>query len=63
MRVKVDSVGRFLSGSIIPIYQAEDGIVRVDTAKRAIRKIRELVAQDFPEAIYSVSENGEIFNK
>ncbi|MGD0582777.1 MAG: CapA family protein [Bacteroidales bacterium] len=63
MRVKVDKAGRFISGRIIPIYQGEDGIVRIDPEKRAIRKIRELVALDFPDAGYSVSDNGEIYYK
>jgi poly-gamma-glutamate capsule biosynthesis protein CapA/YwtB (metallophosphatase superfamily) len=62
MRVKVDKEGKFLSGRIVPIYQGEDGIVRVDPEKRAIKKIRELVALDFPDANYSVTENGEIYN-
>jgi poly-gamma-glutamate capsule biosynthesis protein CapA/YwtB (metallophosphatase superfamily) len=62
MRVNVDETGKFISGRIIPIYQGDDGIVRIDPEKRAINKIRELVSHDFPEAKYAISENGEISN-
>jgi poly-gamma-glutamate capsule biosynthesis protein CapA/YwtB (metallophosphatase superfamily) len=63
MKVKVDREGRFISGRIVPIYQGEDGIVRIDPENRAIRKIRELVNLDFTDAGFFVTESGEIYNK
>ena len=62
VRAKVDKKGKFLSGRIIPMMQGQDGIVRMDPEKRAIRKIKELTSADFPEAKYSVTDDGQILN-
>lgn len=63
IKLKVDSSGKFLSGKIIPVYQAQDGIVRIDSMVRAIKKIKELVALDFPATQVDVSDDGKIFYK
>jgi hypothetical protein len=60
IKLKVNRAGKFLSGNIIPVYQGQDGIVRQDTLKRAIRRIRELVALDFSETEATISADGKI---
>jgi len=63
IKLQVDNTGKFLSGRIIPVYQAQDGIVRIDNQGRAIKKIKELVALDFPETPLVLSDDGNISNK
>jgi hypothetical protein len=64
IKVKVDSLGRFLSGKIIPGYQsyATSG-VKIDPDKKAIFKIRNLTETDFPESVIKISDNGDITYK
>ncbi|MBE0673195.1 MAG: CapA family protein [Bacteroidales bacterium] len=61
--ITVDSAGRFVSGRIIPGYQIKGVGVRYDTEKRAIKKIRELIALDFPDSLISLSDEGVITYK
>lgn len=57
--LRVDTTGRFLSGRIIPVFQAGNG-VKVDPQKRVIKKLIDLNALDFPESEAIVTETGEI---
>lgn len=63
IRLSVDTDGRFLSGRIIPVYQPWPGGVKLDSAKRVIRKIKDLDLQDFPDEVINISDNGEISYK
>jgi hypothetical protein len=63
IKLDVDSTGRFLNGRIIPVFQSRPEGVRIDHEKRVIRKIRELTAADFPDAVVNISENGYISYK
>jgi hypothetical protein len=63
VKINVDTSGRFLSGRIIPVFQSWPGGVKIDSNRRAINKIRELMAIDFPDAVITVSDNGEITYK
>jgi hypothetical protein len=63
VRLKVDINGRFISGKIIPVFQLPGAGVKVDPEKRVIRKIQDLVALDFPDAMIRISDNGEILYK
>jgi len=63
VKIKVDTTGRFLSGRIIPIFQPWPGGVKIDSNRRVINKIRELMAVDFPDATITVSDKGEITYK
>jgi hypothetical protein len=63
IRIKIEKSGKFLSGRIIPVYQGEDGVVRIDDQGRAIRKIKELTKMDFPEDSINISDDGRIFYK
>jgi poly-gamma-glutamate capsule biosynthesis protein CapA/YwtB (metallophosphatase superfamily) len=63
VKINIDRKGKFVSGRIIPIYQPWPGGVKIDSARRVIYKLRELDAQDFPDGIIDISENGEITYK
>jgi hypothetical protein len=63
IKINVDESGRFLSGRIIPVYQPWPGGVKIDNNRRAIKKIRDLMAVDFPDALINVSDKGEITYK
>jgi hypothetical protein len=61
IKLNVDATGKFLSGRIIPVFQTKTMGVRIDQEKRVIKKIQDLVAEDFPDAIIGISDNGNIF--
>jgi hypothetical protein len=63
VKINVDTTGRFLSGRIIPAYQPWPGGVMYDDNKRVINKIRDLTAEDFPDAVITISDNGKITYK
>ena len=52
--------GEFTGGKIIPVYQNNYGHVKTDPQKRAIFKIRELIATDFPESELIIDNDGNI---
>ncbi len=60
IKLNVDTAGKFISGRIIPVYQIYFGGVKVDPEKKVIKKIKELTAQDFPESVINISDDGEI---
>ena len=60
LKVRVNSEGEFIDGLIIPIYQPGAGGVKLDPNKRAIKKIQDLLQQNFPENGLSVDEAGII---
>jgi poly-gamma-glutamate capsule biosynthesis protein CapA/YwtB (metallophosphatase superfamily) len=63
IRVNVDITGKFISGRIIPVYQEYSGGVKIDPGRRVIQKIRDLTASDFPDAVITINENGDILYK
>jgi hypothetical protein len=63
VKINVDTSGKFLSGRIIPVFQDWPGGVKIDSNRRVINKIRELMAVDFPDAVITVSDKGEISYK
>jgi poly-gamma-glutamate capsule biosynthesis protein CapA/YwtB (metallophosphatase superfamily) len=63
IKLNVDRNGKFVSGRIIPIYQPWPGGVRIDSLRRVIYKIKELDAQDFPDEVINVSDDGKITYK
>jgi len=63
VRLNVTTEGRFISGRVIPVWQPWPGGVKYDQGGRVIRKIRELMVQDFPESVISLTEKGEIIYK
>lgn len=63
VKISVDTTGRFLSGRIIPVFQPWPGGVKIDSNRRVISKIQELMAVDFPDAVIIVSDKGNISYK
>jgi len=62
LMLSVDQTGRFLSGRIIPTYQAGYG-TKKDPQKRVIKKMIDLNALDFPESEAIITDIGEILYK
>ena len=60
IKLNVDEKGKFLSGTVIPVFQTRPEGVRTDPAKRVIRKIIELTNLDFPDSLITISDEGEI---
>jgi len=60
IKVYTDSKGKFYKAKITPTYQTYGTGVRIDPAKRVIRKIKELTEKDFPESTIRIDENGLI---
>jgi hypothetical protein len=63
VKINVDTKGRFLSGRIIPVFQPWPGGVKIDSNRRVISRIKDLMASDFPDAVIAVSDKGEISYK
>jgi hypothetical protein len=63
IKVTLNASGRFLSGRIIPVYQNWEGGVRIDPDRRVIIKLQDLMALDFPDAVITISDNGDISYK
>lgn len=60
MDVKLNRKGEFLYAHITPTTQQEGAVVRIDPQKRAIKIIRNLSQQDFPESPLDITEDGRI---
>lgn len=60
VKVKTNTSGEFLTGTIIPIFQEGQGIPKLDPQKRVITKLQELTAADFPEGNLTIENNGTI---
>lgn len=63
VKVFTDSEGKFLNGEITPIIQLGEGGVTIDEKKTAIKLIKDLTKQDFPDATISISDEGKIERK
>jgi hypothetical protein len=63
VKVRTDITGKFVSGSIIPVYQDSGGKVRIDPQGRVIKKVRDLTSADFPEGGITISDDGAIIKK
>ncbi|MBI5914573.1 MAG: CapA family protein [Bacteroidetes bacterium] len=60
VKVFTDENGAFLKGEITAIYQQKPHGPKIDPEKRVIKKIRELMAADFPNSGLEISSNGLI---
>ncbi|MEQ9590986.1 MAG: CapA family protein [Cyclobacteriaceae bacterium] len=60
IKVYTSPVGEFFQASIVPIYQTPLSPVRIDPSKKVIRRIKELTAEDFPDSIITISDDGWI---
>lgn len=63
IKIKTDTFGKFVEADIIPVYQDNQGRVRPDKNFRAVKKIQELVAADFPDSVIIVDDNGKVTYK
>lgn len=63
MKVYTDGTGKFLKAQVIPIYQEGEGITKIDPQNRAVKKLQELTAADFPEGKLKIQADGMIFRK
>jgi len=55
-----EASGKFLSGRIHPVVQREPGIPYPDPTNEAVRLIKQLTEEDFPQTPLSISDTGEI---
>ena len=63
VKVFINEKGEFLKGEITPIYQDKFKGTKLDSKKRIIKRMQELVAQDFPNSKLKIKKNGEIVIK
>jgi len=60
IKVFTSSSGKFLTAKIIPVIQNGEGGPDIDKSKRAIKVIRQLTREDFPELKINIDEAGII---
>ena len=60
IKVHTSPDGEFFKANIVPIYQTPLSPVRIDPSKKVIRRIKELTAEDFPDSIIAISDDGWI---
>ncbi len=60
IKLTTNKDGSFVSGEITPTYQQKAHGPKIDSQNRAISKIKELTATDFPDAGLVISDNGKI---
>jgi poly-gamma-glutamate capsule biosynthesis protein CapA/YwtB (metallophosphatase superfamily) len=58
VKVYTNRDGEFLKGEIVPFYQAGEGGPRYDLQGRAITKLQNLTAVDFPETNLLIGDDG-----
>lgn len=63
IKVYMDSTGKFLNGQIFSAHQLGEGGATLDQNNRALKKIKYLTEQDFPESKLKFYESGEFFVK
>ena len=62
MRVHVNSKGEFKGGQIIPVYQTREHGTRIDPLNRAIKVMRDLTIEDFPNSGIIITKEGYVYN-
>lgn len=63
IELKVNKKGEFLSGKIIPVCQKKMEGPRYDTLQRAIKRIKKLTEEDFPNSLIEIGTDGSISYK
>lgn len=58
--LEVDEEGAFVSGQATAIYQAKTHGPKIDSQKRAIKKLQELTRVDFPNTSLVIGDDGEL---
>ncbi|MEO0115171.1 MAG: CapA family protein [candidate division WOR-3 bacterium] len=60
LKVDLDTLGNFVSGRIVPLYQEPPGIPKPDSLGRTIELIRKLSLSDFPLSAPNIDSTGFI---
>lgn len=60
LKVDLDTLGNFVTGKIIPLYQEELGGPKPDSFGRSIKLIKDLSYYDFPLTAPNIDSNGNI---
>jgi poly-gamma-glutamate capsule biosynthesis protein CapA/YwtB (metallophosphatase superfamily) len=60
LKVNLDTLGNFIAGKIIPLYQEPPGVPMSDSAGRSIKLIKDLSQTDFPLTAPDISDEGVI---
>ncbi|MDR1876272.1 MAG: CapA family protein [Flavobacteriaceae bacterium] len=62
LKIKLDSDGNFISGTVISTYQIEDTGMgpEIDTENQALHYMQTLTSEDFPDGKLEILDNGEI---
>lgn len=63
IKVTTDKHGGFVHAQVTPVYQTKTQGPKVDPQKRAIKKLQELTAQDFPDSGLNILDDGLILKK
>ena len=61
--LEVEKDGTFTGGKIIPVYQEKTHGPKIDSQKRAIKKLIELTKQDFPNSPLRIEADGTLSKK
>ncbi len=60
LKLWINKNGNFIKAKIIPVYQDKMTGTKYDPKGRIIKKMQELTAEDFPDGILNISDNGWI---
>lgn len=60
IKLQVARDGTFAKGAITPVFQKKTHGPRIDPAKQAIKKLKELTLADFPDTKLAIDDNGAI---
>lgn len=63
IKLFVDKHGGFVHGEVTPIYQGKTHGPKIDPNRRAIKKMQELTAQDFPDGRILIDDDGFLLKK
>ncbi|HHM21499.1 MAG TPA: CapA family protein, partial [Bacteroidetes bacterium] len=61
LKITTRTDGSFVKGHITPVYQQKTHGPKIDPQKRAIAKVKELTATDFPNGQLVIEEDGRIW--
>lgn len=60
IELKVNKKGEFIKGKIIPIYQKKMQGPRYDSLQKAIKRVKKLTEEDFPNGVIQIDNEGNI---
>lgn len=63
VKVLTDGEGKFLGGQVFPVYQPGAGGPHIDPHNRAVTKLQELSAADFPDNELVIDNDGKLYKR